>query len=368
MVDALFGALTMFRTLPGFPGGVPANDVFGIVFIGILLTRRPKQRLGSTTVLPGLAVLLALYLVLVSLQNDVSWLRRLVHISVIAVLAFLIGEGRAEIPSLLRGAGVALLVNAALFYAGIAPDTYGGVLTGYLADKNLAAMVIGVVGVSICGFVRRPYVLPCLALTAGGVWLTGSRTTLAGLLIGTLWVLLRPKMTFLSFRLAFGAGAIALVSVLEERFARVGSFAAREGSDMLRERIDEAVALKLSHTPWYGGGLGTATVELQNSTWFFHNAYNGLRQEGGWIFLIAIVSVVVWVGLRPSRRYIDNLAQLFNEAATVVLLVCAWRLGEVFLATTTYIVLGIGLYLGARDQEGTEILDEGERVLARYGR
>lgn len=366
ILDALFGALTMFRTLPGFPGGVPANDVFGIIFIGVLMTRRPTRTLGKAELLPGLCLLLGVYLVLVSMANDVPWLRRLVHLTVIASLAFLVGQGRASIPSLLRGACTALVLNAVLFYAGLAPDSYGGVLTGYLADKNLAALVIGLIGTITAGFVRRSYVLPIMALTSGGVWLTGSRTTLAALLVAWLWVLLRPKMTFLSFRLAFGAAAIGLVTTLENSFSQVGVFANRAGSDLLRERINEAVASKLSTTPWYGGGLGTATVEVQDSTWFFHNSYNGLQQEGGWPFLIVIVAVVVWLGLRPARRQIDDLGELFVEAGTIVLLICAWKLGEVFLATTTYVLLGSALYLYLKDDASTAISTNSERILARY--
>lgn len=366
ILDASFGLLTMFRMLPGISSQYPIGDIAGAVFIAILVTRRPQRTLGRLGILIPAGVLLLSYLILVSVANDVSWVRRTFHILVMVVLAVLVGQGRAHLPSVLRGAAFGFMLNALLFYVGLAPDTYGGFLTGYLEDKNRAAMVMGVVCLVIAGFIRKRYVFPWMLATAGAIWLTGSRTTLAGLAIAYAWVLLRPKMTLLPIRLGFGALAVLFLNYVETNLARMGVFEDRAGTDALRERINDAVALKLTHTPWYGGGLGTATVEVQNNTWFFHNAYDGLRQEGGWLFLVCVVALLVWLGLRPLKEEVTDLAQLFVEAATIVELVCAWKLGEVFLANTTYVLLGASILLYLRDDPTTAVLTDREQVLATY--
>ncbi|MDU0347534.1 hypothetical protein, partial [Actinomyces sp. MRS3W] len=252
IVDAAFGLVTMFRTLPGVPSTIPVSDVVGILFIGIMLLRRPRYRLGRASLLiPGYFLLLA-YLVAVSLIGEVDWIRRSVHITIMMMLALLVGTGRAHLPSLLRGAITGLVINAALFYAGLAPDTYGGNLTGYLEDKNHAALVIGVIGITTCAYVRRRYVAPLLVLTVGGVWLTGSRTTLAALTMAGVWMLLRPVLPSLMQRLALGGGIVLALNVLVDDYSRVGVFSDRTGTDLLRQRIDEATTLKLESTPFYG--------------------------------------------------------------------------------------------------------------------
>lgn len=368
LLDATFGCLTMFRMLPGISAQYPISDLAGMVFIAILVTRRPRRNLGRLGILIPLALLLLAYLILVSMANDVSWVRRSFHLAVMVVLALLVGQGRADLPSLLRGAAFGFIVNAVLFYAGLAPDSYGGFLTGYLEDKNRAAMVMGVVGLIICGFVRRRYVLPCLIAVAGALWLTGSRTTMAGFAVALVWILLRPKMTLLSLRLGFAGFGIAFLNYVETHLAHSGVFADRTGTDALRQRIDDAVALKLTHTSWLGGGLGTATVDLDGAQWFFHNSYDGLRQEGGWVFFVAVVALYVWLGLRPSKRYVTDLAQLFVEAATIVELVAAWKLGEVFLANTSYVLLGAAILLYVRDDPSTAIDQKDERLVKEYAR
>ena len=368
MLDALLGGLMMFRYLPLVPSPVPVSDLVGMLFILIMFFRHPRYRLGSAQVLVVGGMILLGYLVGVSFLNEVSWLRRSVHITVLAMTAMMVGTGRASLTSILRGACIGLVLNAALFYAGAAPDSYGGLLTGYLEDKNRAGMVIGTVGVLACGFARRRFIPLIIVLTTAGVWLTGSRTTLGGLAAAMVWLLLRPMMTGLIPRLALGGVLAGLLNLLVDEYSQEGTFADRAGSDLLRASIDEAVSEKLQHTPLYGGGLGTATVDIDGHTWFFHNAYDGLRQEGGWVFLVAVVAVVVWLGLRPGRTRVTNLTDLFVEAATVVLLVCAWKLGEVFLSITTYALLAAALrrYLASDDR--TRILRDEEAVLSQYNR
>ena len=104
---------------------------------------------------------------------------------------------------------------------------------------------------------------------------------------------------------------------------------------------------------------------MDGATWFFHSSYDGLRQEGGWVLLVLVTAVTVWLGLRPMKREVTGFDQLAVEAATIVQLVCAWKLGEVFLSTSSFILLGYALQLYLRDH-GTRVLDDQERVLQAY--
>ncbi|MCI7455830.1 hypothetical protein [Actinomyces urogenitalis] len=368
LVDAFFGLLLTFRVLPGIPSSLPVSDLAGLVFILIMLFRTPRYRLGRAELLIPGCIVMAVYLVAVSIMNDVAWTRRIGHIAILLTLAILIGSGRAHLPSLLRASALGILVNASLFYAGAAPDEYGGFLTGYLEDKNHAALTIAVTGVTLGGFVRRRYIIPVLATTGGLIWLTGSRTTLGALAAAALWLLFRPRMRTLLPRAILGGFIAFGLNLLVNDYSQEGAFADRTGTDALRQRIDDAVQIKLGSTPPYGGGLGTATVEMDGNTWFFHNAYDGLRQEGGWLLLIVFVSVFVWYGLRPNRHDISSFTQLAVESAVIVELVCAWKLGEVFFSTQTVLLLAaiLQVYLKDQDPEYLLITTQAETVTRRY--
>nr|WP_300339552.1 hypothetical protein [Actinomyces sp.] len=368
LVDALFGLLLTFRILPGIPAPLPVSDLAGIIFILILLFRSPRYRLGRAELLIPGGLVMATYLIAVSIINDVPWTRRIGHIAILLALALLIGSGRAHLPSLLRASALGILVNAGLFYTGVAPDEYGGFLTGYLEDKNHAALTIAMIGVTLCGFVRRRYIIPILATTGGLIWLTGSRTTLGALAAAALWILLRPRMRTVLPRAILGGIIVFGLNILVNNYSQEGAFADRTGTDALRQRIDDAVQVKLESTPPYGGGLGTATVEIDEKTWFFHNAYDGLRQEGGWLLLVVFLVVFVWYGLRPNRQEITNFTQLAVEAAVIVELVCAWKLGEVFFSTQTVLLLAamLQVYLKDHDPEDLLITTQEETVTRRY--
>ncbi len=367
ILDAVLVGLIPFRSLPGLPSAIPPGDLFGIVLVVLALFRRPTHRLGTVSWLIPVSMALLGYLVVVSMVNDVSWTRRAVRLTILVVLSFQVGTGRIDIRSGLRGLAFFLVANGVLFVAGVAPNNYGGNLTGWLDDKNRAGMVIGVDGLlAACLAFRRRWILPAIALTALGVWLTGSRTTLAGFGLALVWMLVRPSLHGLVTKVAVVVPGIWILNYIEVNFARAGEFASRVGSDALRERIAEAVATKLALTPWYGGGLGTASVEMDGATWFFHSSYDGLRQEGGWVLLVLVTAVTVWLGLRPMKREVTGFDQLAVEAATIVQLVCAWKLGEVFLSTSSFILLGYALQLYLRDHPGTRVLDDQERVLQAY--
>ena len=98
-------------------------------------------------------------------------------------------------------------------------------------------------------------------MTCALVWTTGSRTSPAELACALVWFVLRPRLN-VPGRLGLAAGFALGLPFLEERYAQVGQFADRVGTDALRARIDAASLAKLDHAPWHGQGLGEAWVML----------------------------------------------------------------------------------------------------------
>ena len=81
--------------------------------------------------------------------------------------------------------------------------------------------------------------------------------------------------------------------------------------------------------PWYGGGLGTAQVPLQNRYFYFHNSYMTLVQEAGWLYMIVIVGLMIsaaFIWKQPRAQRI-----VIAEAAMVIIIITSQRLGEVIL-------------------------------------
>lgn len=268
-------------------------------------------------------------------------IRRAVRMAVVVLLALQIAQKKIDIRSLLFGVAFGLLVNVVGFYAGIAPDNYGGTLTGWLNDKNQSGLYYALFGFLFVAMVRKTsHRIAAIVISAGMLWLTGSRTSLAAYAFAVLWL-------YFSYRLnLFGKAVLAYmfylgVNYLEDNFARAGAFADRLGSDLLRQRIDEAMYRMIDVVPWYGGGLGTAQVPLQDRYFYFHNSYMTLVQEAGWAYMVVVVSLMVaatffWKQARTQRIVIA-------EAAMVIILIASQRLGEVILTVPWAIVVGLAL-------------------------
>ncbi len=349
LLDFVLGAAVLFPwTPPGFPDflylGLAASA--GLVLLASL--RRPWC--GFSTVrwlLPALAVVIFYVVALSFLTPDTSlfgWPKRALRLVLVALLLLSVLSARVHFPSIVRGAGTAIVANAVLFFGGLAPRPYGDFLSGFLMDKNVAGLVIAVIGLLLAGLqaTSRRRALVLLG-SFGLLWATGSRTSLAAFACGVAWFLLRPRLGVLGRLLLAGALAY-VVRLLEVAFARVGVFAEREGTDALRARIDAASQVKLNLTPWYGSGLGDAFVHMRDGTFFFHNSYWSALVEGGWVLLVAYLVVTVWFGVGPLRSG-PPVAPWATaaEAANVAVLVCALRLGEVFGTTTAVLALAAGL-------------------------
>ncbi|WP_303965809.1 O-antigen ligase, partial [Rothia mucilaginosa] len=275
-------------------------------------------------------------------------IRRAVRMAIVVLLALQIAQKKIDVRSLLFGVAFGLLFNFIGFYARIAPDTYGGVLTGWLNDKNQSGLYYALFGFLFVAMVQKTkHRVIAICITSGMLWLTGSRTSLAAYAFAILWLYFSHRLNL------FGKAVLAYlfylgVNFLEDNFARAGAFADRLGSDLLRQRIDEAMYRMIDVVPWYGGGLGTAQVPIQNRYFYFHNSYMTLVQEGGWVYMIVIVSLMISVTFFWKQ---PRVPRIVIAEAMVIILITSERLGEVILTVPWAITVGLALlYLNPDDK------------------
>lgn len=329
--------------VPGLPVVIPGSDLAAVALVGIAIFRRPQRGMGASTWLIPFAIILLGYLAFGSMYNDVDWSRRLFRICIMFALVGSLISGRLDLISGLKGLGVALAINALLFYLGMAPNNYGGTLTGFLGDKNVAGLYYCLIPLLMFACVaKKSHQLLCVSTGALAVFLTGSRTALAAYAFALIWIVF-ARRTGPVFRVLLGTALGYALQYLENNFARVWIFRDREGSDLLREWIEQATVEKAERAPWYGLGLSESYVDIGNRKWFFHDSYLALYVEGGWIMLITIVGIYFWIGLRPKLGIPRTNQAVIVEAVTVALLVCASKLGEVFLSLPGFLLIAYAL-------------------------
>ncbi|MDO5633340.1 MAG: hypothetical protein Q4G34_00490 [Micrococcus sp.] len=349
-LDVLLGAALMLSIGVPLPlvGGAPLGDLAVFALIVLAVLRRPVRdaQLLQAGVLLAILVLLAMS-VASGLQgiDELAILRRLVRIAALGTLVLMCASGRVDLRAILHGAALTLLINIPLFYAGLLPRPYDDYLTGLVDDKNVAGFLYAVLPVLLVATLRSVRA-KVVVLGAGAVpvYLTGSRTAIAAYACAVLWLLIAPRLRVAARLLLVGVMGI-VVSYAEENFAQIGVFASRTGTDWLRDQIHEASWEKTLAAPWHGYGVGTATVEVGFSRWFYHQSYLGLWTEGGFIFFAAVLAAYLVFGLRPFSRSVRSPSRVAVEAATVVVLVVATQLGETFLSIGGALVLAAGAVL-----------------------
>ncbi|MFW0108306.1 zinc ABC transporter permease [Rothia sp. P7181] len=348
LIDFIFG---MFMFAVGTPlFGVP----FGVVVtVGLLVhasTRKAHYGDPRLNLFIAIAVLAVAYAAINSVVFGISTVdeafRRAIRIFIVILLALFIGDKRIDARSLIFGIATGMMFNAAAYYAGIAPDAYTGFLTGWFGDKNVSGLWYAFIGLLFFTYLddKKKKIL-AFALFSVLLWETGSRTSLAGYMFALLWLTFGKKIgLFAKFVLA--TFIVWAVDYLTENYAQVGVFANRDGSDLLRARIDEATLEKVAQTPWHGQGFGQAYVLIEgnNSHWLFHNSFYTLFVEGGWAWifstlLITLLATVLW----KQQHQKGKERIIIAEAAIVLLAICSWRLGEVILTIPWAIAVGIGL-------------------------
>ena len=353
-LDFVLGALLVLNNYT--IGPAPFGVVLSALIIVVAAFRRPAMhvRWGSVLYLLGLA--LFGYLILVSIQQGQPWAQRSFRFFLILTVAAVIAQRRIDPLSFFAGAAISPLLNAVAFYAGLAPNEYPPFLSGFYTDKNVAGLYYALIGILGLLAIPRRWAVCWLALSSALLFLTGSRTSMMAFALAVAWLLLRNRVG-MTFRLTLAAAGVWLIIFIETQFARIGVFADRVGTDWYREQIDAATEVKVGYTPPTGLGLNQGYVVLEGGRQaYMHDSYAQAFVEGGYPFLYATILAfgVLALGIF-SRRVTVPRPLLIAEAATVVILVCGWKLGEVFMTTGAFIVLGLAI--GARFGEEPRLAD-----------
>lgn len=346
LVDFLLFALMFVGTVPVL--GDHASEIFLAAATVLALFRRPRFDLGPLAlIVPAFVVMLG-YIGMISLFAEADplavadWRLRLIRMIAVTVMIFVVATGRVDLRSAILGVAAMCLLNIPLFYAGLASDTYGGYLTGFFGDKNFAGLVYAITGILATSLVRTvPHKALVWLTFAGPLWLTGSRTSLAGFALAAVWMAVGSRLN-LAGKTALGLVMVWVVQVTSEDYSRVGVFSDRLGSDLLRSRIDAASQIKVEEAGFFGRGLGNAFVRIQDHSWFFHNSYWSALVEGGWPWTVFLVAVTVLVLIRPFRGKAGPRLATAGGLG-VVLLVTASRLGEVFYTVPWGLAIAFGL-------------------------
>ncbi len=316
-----------------------------LVFLGFASRKPHENRL--LWMLSSVFLALLAWTVVVSQVNSQPWAQRAFRMLLLFLFAATIAQGRVRWKPLVGGLSFALvIVNVSAFYFHVAPNRYPPYLSGYLGDKNVAGLyyaVFGILGMALYSSRRAKFGhFLCFALLTA---LTGSRTSMSAMAVGMAWWGLRNRVDC-GLRLLFAAVGIAALRIAESRFARVSVFVDRSGTDWFRSMVDQATAEKLATSPWYGSGFNTAWVNVYGtrSIWF-HNSYAALRVEGGVPLLLGMLTIIVvmCLGMLSARRAVPA-RLLCAESALVVVLVCAWKLGEVFFTVPCFMLIGIAMF------------------------
>lgn len=330
--------------------GFPLNELAIVALVVLCLFRSPRggARLPAPVVLTVgglLAVLTYSGLENEALSIDVDWTRRVGHVAIMAGLIWAGGTGRLSLRSAGAGLATGFVVTIVLAMLKVGGDFYPGRLTGYLADPNAGAYFIAVVGIIAIFFcddrlkVRVVVGIPIIT----GLVLVYSRTGLLAAAFAIVWLALGRRLGQVAGAI-LALGLIWIVNNIPQSLTTVGPFSDRSGSDKLRLRIIAQEQVELAGAPWYGNGPGSATVDIRNLTFYFHNSYLATRQEGGWVALVLILLLLGYcfvVLSRQSQR--GDLKAAACQAAIIGTAVMAITLGEVLLDTPVSVVVAFAL-------------------------
>jgi O-antigen ligase len=343
VVEFVLFALIPVRTIE--ISGLPINELAALAVVVLAATRPALSRHIPLIRVWALCAATLGLLLLSGLANDVDWTRRVGHVAIWCGLIWVCATGRVSLRSAARGLGAGLLSVIGLYQTGIGGDTYDGRLTGFLGDPNAGALFIVTLGALVVGFAddRRRVRLVLAAPLIAGLVLTYSRTGLLALAFAIVWWLVGRRLGALG-----GAAVVALlvwaVDNIPDDLLLFGPFSNRSGSDALRDRIIAQEKSLLDRAPWFGNGPGTAKVALGEQEFFFHNSYLAVRQEGGWLLLVLLLSLMALAFMALAARAREgDVPAVAAQAALIATLAMGVTLGEVLLELPTALAIGFAL-------------------------
>ncbi len=320
----------------------PLNAAAALLMAGACLLRRPPTALRTPLWVVALLGLFLTYLFANSLLLDVINAKRMIRLVAWGLIIIFLATGHIDIRSAAKGLAASMTVSVFYGLATFRQSGYEGRLTGVLGDPNTAGMECLVFGcLGVLGITRRRWKYLYIAVMCVGIVMVFSRTTLVALIAVLLWTLIGRRLGWV-LGFAFLASLAVAITSIPHKSSIFGPFEGRSGSDALRERIDAAATALVQQSPIRGHGLGTAQVEIQNQTFFFHNSFVALAGEGGWI---AVVLFMLFAGvvLIALLRLPQAARNPWIEAAFIGALICGLSLGEVLLTFGMASTLGFAL-------------------------
>lgn len=349
ITDFLVFALVPLRSTA--VSGFPLNELALGGLMVLILLRPARNRDGMPALASFACISLIALLTYSGLANDVEWTRRVGHMVLWAALIWAGATGRFSLRSAALGLAAGLIGVIAHAFATLGASAYEGRITGFLADPNAGAYFIVTLGVLAIGFSSGSRVVTAviaLPIIAGQV-LSYSRTGLLAMSYAIVWALIGRRLGIWG-GIALVVGLVWLVDNIPENLVEsIGAFSNRSGSDALRERIIAEENRQLADIAWFGHGPGTASVTLQNRTFFFHSSFLAVRQEGGWIALGLVLFLLAYsfVRLIPFSR-LGDMQAIAAQAALISVPVMAVTLGEVLFDTPAAIAIAFAFGRGSQ--------------------
>lgn len=333
----------MFLDAVNVPGlGVPANSIgMGLAVLFALLAPRQGPKLAVAALAP-LVVAVPAWLFLTSLLNDDVDIRRILNISLFAAVILAVASGSLNRVAIGRGLAIGLVAGVAWGAIALPQSSYIGRMTGPFGDPNAGGFLIAVcAALAVPALTTRWQRLGLIAVCLAGVYLTESRTSMLAVAIMAVWIVLgRYGSRWLG--LATVGLSMWWVSTIPQDSFATGAFADRAGSDALRARIFALEIVDVDRNPLIGNGAGTARINVDGLTFFYHSSYLALRAEAGWVGF-TIMAALMGIAFLALIRLPRGKRNVWYEAALLGVAVCALNLGEVLLTLPTAIALGLAM-------------------------